>query len=441
MNPRLCWKLVLTIFTTHSLLCGSAWAVDATTATIQALRMAGIITGGAMPASAPEFASMVSSIEAGNYTAAATTAVSSGYFAGYLPRRMARQMMNPQLSEGNVPDNDATTLIVANWIGSGTTASIKSIWSQNATYLVNVAGVNTHIGAMTAAQIAAINWKTDLVQVAGQTALVTSTDASNNTIFTPTPIPAQHVGGFMTLNNVDPNGNGASDLSFVQYGLKDGTNLRAIEALYETSLGLTLPQMVVTGATSAVVPRFIPKLNPSFSVGQNQPACISCHGGGASNLVHGYATFADVFDFDPDHGIIYIPSPTTDSMKSYGSNGDYRSTVKNCNLSDVPAPLCNPDGPAASATQAWNLTLWQTGGMLANWGWQGPTSGSGLNQLGIALGQAQLVYQFLTRRVQREICPLGTFSNTTLNSIAQTAQTQDSFSSIVVAIASDPSCL
>jgi len=37
------------------------------------------------------------------------------------------------------------------------------------------------------------------------------------------------------------------------------------------------------------------KLNPSFSVGQNQPACISCHGGGASNLRHGYATFAETF--------------------------------------------------------------------------------------------------------------------------------------------------
>jgi hypothetical protein len=417
-----------------------ALAVDAQTATIQALRMAGMITGGLMPASAAEFPLMVSDIEAGNYQSAANRAVASVYFPQFLPRRMARQMQNPTLTEGNVPDNDATTFIVANLIGSATPASISVLWSQNATYLVNVAGVQMHMGDMTAAQIAAMNWKTDLVQVAGQTALTTSTDTSGNTVFTPTPLPAQHVGGYMTLNSVQPNG-GASDLSFAQYGLKDGTNLRAIETMYETTMGLTLPQMVVTGGTSAMVPRFVPKLNPSFFTGQNQPACISCHGGGASNLKHGYATFADIFDFDVDHGLIYIPTPTTDSMKSYGSNPDLRSTVKSCNLTQTPAPSCNPDGPAASATQAWDLTLWQTGGMLTQMGWTGPITGSGLNSLGVALGQAKLVYQFLTRRVMREICPLGSFTDTQINTIATQAQTADSFASIVTAIASDPSCL
>jgi hypothetical protein len=421
---------------------GSQAAADATTATVQALRMAGTITGGAMPSTAPEFATMVTQIQAGNYTGAAQTAVNSKYFGDYLPRRMAREMMDPQLSEAGVPDNDATTFIVANLIGSGTTASISKLWSQNATYLINVSvsGVVTqmHAGDLSSDQLQAVNWQTDLVQVAGQTAVLQGVDAANNTIFTATTIPPQHVGGFMTLNEVSPAQNGALDRSFAQYGLKLGTNLRAIEAMYETSMGLTLPQMVVSGATSAMVPRFVPKTSPSFFTGQNQPACISCHGGGASNLLHGYAAFADIFDFDPNAGLIYIPTPTTDTMKSYGSNPDYRDTVKNCNLAN--GDLCNPDGPAASSTQAWDLTLWSNGGMLTTMGWKGSTKGSGLNALGTALGQATLVYQFLTQRVMKEVCPLGSFTPTQLSTIAANAQTTDSFGSIVVAIASDPSC-
>jgi hypothetical protein len=406
--------------------------------------MAGTITGGAMPASAPEFATMVTQIQAGNYLGAAQTAVASKYFGGYLPRRLARQMMNPQLSESDVPDNDATTFIVANLIGSGTTASISKLWSQNATYLINVNVGGTvqqlHAGDLSDLQLAAVNWKTDLVQVAGQVANVTSTAADGSTVFTPTAIPAMHVGGYLTLNKLAPDGSGAEDRSFVQYGLKAGTNLRAIEAMYETTFGFTLPQMVVSGATSAVVPRFIPKLNPSFFTGQGQPACISCHGGGAANLKHGYATFADVFDFDASHGLIYIPAPTTGTMKSYGSDDGKRSTIKTCNLSNVPAPQCNPDGPAASATQAWDLTLWQTGGMLTQMGWTGSITGSGLNSLGIALGKAKLVYRFLVQRVMKEICPLGSFSETQLTAIATSAQTADNFGTIVSQIASDPSC-
>jgi hypothetical protein len=438
-------KQVFFAIGTLLLILGPQAAADATTATVQALRMASAITGGTMPTSAPEFTTMVSQITAGNYAGAAQTAVGSKYYAQYLPRRLARQMQGPQLSEAGIPDNDATTFLVANFIGSGgTTANISKVWSQNATYLINVSvnGVVTqmHAGDLSSDQLQAVNWQTDLVQVAGQTAVLTGTDSTGATTFTATTIPVKHVGGYMTLNEVNTTGNGATDSSFAQHGLKDGTNLRAIEGMYEVAFGMTLPQMVVTGATSADVPRFVPKLNPSFFTGQNQPACISCHGGGASNLLHGYAAFADVFDFDPGAGIIYIPTPTTDTMKSYGSNGGYRSTVKTCDLTQNPPPTCNPDGPAASSTQAWDLTLWKNGGMLTTMGWQGATSGAGLNSLGIALGQAKLVYQFMVQRVMKEICPLGSFSQATLAQIATTAQTQDSLGSIVVAIASDPSC-
>ena len=71
---------------------------------------------------------------------------------------------------------------------------------------------------------------------------------------------------------------------------------------------------------------------------------------------------------------------------------------------------------------------------------EGPITGQCLNALGTALGQAKLVYKFLTTRVMKEICPLGSFSDTTLTSIAAQAQASDNFSTIVVGIASDPSC-
>jgi hypothetical protein len=435
--------LAAAAFLAAALLVGHEAMADAQT--IQALRMANTLTGGLMPSSAPEFAQMVTQIRAGNYQGAAQTAVTSRYFAQYLPRRMARQMMNSQLSESSVPDNDATTFIVANLIGSATTPSIRSLWSQDATYLIRgtIGGVTAdrHAWELTPAQLAAVNWQTDLIRVSGQTALVTSQDAAGNTIYTPTPIPAMHVGGYLTLAKLLPDGGSAQDFSFAQYGLMNGTNLRAIEAMYETTTGLTLPQMVVSGATSAVVPRFVPKLNPSFFTGQGQPACISCHGGGASNLTHGYATFADKFDFDPDRGLIFIPAPTTDTMKSFGSNDGLRGVVRTCDLTRNPAPHCNPDAPiTATSAQAWNLSLWQTGGLLTQMGWQGPTSGTGLNSLGQALGQAKLVYRFLVTRVVREICPLGSFNDTQIGAIADLAQTQDSFATIAVQVAIHPSC-
>jgi hypothetical protein len=391
--------------------------------------MAGTITGGAMPASAPEFAQMVASLQAGNAAAAAQTAVSSKYFAAYLPRRMAKEMMNPQLSEVSIPDNDATTFIVANLIGSGTPASIKNLWTQNATYVVSNASTgNTqkHILDLTSAQIASINWQTDLVQVAGQNA----DDGAGNTI----AIPAMHVGGYLTLSDR------VGDGSIAEYGLSAGTNLRAIEAVYEITMGLTLPQMVIMdGAKAQLTPRFVPEQNPNFFVGQGQAACMSCHAGGASNITHGYAVFADKFDFDPTNGLTYFATPTTNTMKSLGSNSGNRSKVATCNLATF--PTCNPDSYGVDPNQGWDLTTWQTGGLLTQMGWQGPVVGQGLNALGLALGQAQLVYQFLTQRVINEICPLGSISSAQIASIASAASTKDNFGYIVAQVASDPSCL
>src|SRR3954471_16769441 len=97
-----------------SLLIGSvANAVDSVTATIQASRLNGIITGGAIPYTDPVFVKMVSDIQAGDYALAATDAVNSSYFPYYLPRRMAKEMMNAKQSEAGIQDNDGVAFIVA----------------------------------------------------------------------------------------------------------------------------------------------------------------------------------------------------------------------------------------------------------------------------------------------------------------------------------------
>ena len=290
-----------------------------TSATISALRMAGTITGGLMPSTAPEFATMVTNIQAGDYFDAAMAAVGSQYFSKYLVRRMAKEMMTPALSAAGIPDNDATTLIVANLVGSGTTANISKLWSDNSTYLITgVSGATgpMHVLSLTQAQLANVNWTTNLVQVSGQTA--NALDSKGNA--TLVTIPAMHVGGFMTASDRP------GDFSIAQYGFTAGTNLRAIESLYEVSMGLTLPQLItMNGVKAQLAPRFIPGQDPNFFVGQGQPACLSCHGGGAASLTHGYATLADLFDFDNNSGgdgLIYQDPTTvaTQDRKSLGSN-------------------------------------------------------------------------------------------------------------------------
>jgi hypothetical protein len=400
-------------------------ATSAQAATIGALRMAGSITGGLMPSSAPEFSKMVTYIQSSDYYDAAMTAVNSEYFGAYFARRIAKQMMNPALSDVGIPDNDATTAIVANLIGSGTTANISQLWSDNSTYLINVNGTQTHAFGMTAAQLEAVNWQTDIVRVAGQMAV----DVNNK----PIEIPAKHVGGYLTLSNK------AGDGSIAAYGLTAGTNLRAIEGIYEITMGMTLPELVaMDGAKAQLVPKFVPETNPNFFVGQGQPACLTCHGGGASNLTHGYATMADIFNFDPSNGLTYIAAPTTNTMKSLGSNSNNRSATSTCNLAQF--TICNPDSYGADPGQAWDLSTWQAGGLLSQMGWSGPITGEGLNALGQAVGQAGLVYNFLVQRVVGEICPLGMIGSAQIANIAAQAQAQNSFAYIVASVASDPSC-
>lgn len=404
----------------------STTAADSSVAvTASALRMAGTMTGGLMPTSDPTFAQMVTSIQAGNYYDAAMAATTSKYFTKYLVRRMAKQMMNPTMSAAGIPDNDATTFIVGNLMGAGTTANISKLWSDNATYLINVAGVQKHAMDLSATELANVNWNTDLVRVAGQTAKDTNGQGAA------IAIPLKHVGGYVTLSDRN------NDQSLAQYGFNAGTNLRGIEALYEISMGLTLTQMIsMEGAKSQVVPRFVPENDPNFFVGQGQPACISCHGGGASNLTHGYATMADVFDFDG--GLVFIGAPTTSTKKSLGSNAGNRGKTLTCNLAQF--TTCNPDSYGADANQSWDLTSWQQGGLLTQMDWQGPITGQGLNALGTAVGQAGLVYKYLVQRVIQEICPQGSISATQVSTIAKNAQSKDSFAYIVASVASDASC-
>jgi hypothetical protein len=80
-------------------------------------------------------------------------------------------------------------------------------------------------------------------------------------------------------------------------------------------------------------------------------------------------------------------------------------------------------------------------------GWNGPTSGNGLNALGAAVGQASLTYQFMTTRVINEICPTGTIPAATQAAIASQAQNNDvtpgalgGFATIVANVASNPAC-
>jgi hypothetical protein len=86
--------------------------------------------------------------------------------------------------------------------------------------------------------------------------------------------------------------------------------------------------------------------------------------------------------------------------------------------------------------------------MLARMGWTGPVKGDGLNQLGTAIGQAAIVYQFFTKRVINEICPMGMFTQDDLNAIAQAANPYnntstpgtDDIRTIVAMVAANPSC-
>lgn len=411
-----------------------SFAVDVN-ATSEALRLANTITGGYMPTSDPLFAQMVSKVQAGDIAGAASIAAGSTYFAKYLARRLALQMQSPSLDASAGADNDATAFLIAHLAGGpGLKPSISTIWSEDATYLVNVNGTPTHVAGLTSAQLASVNWLTDLVRQDGQNAKATD----GRTIIA---IPEKHVGGYVTLSDR------ASDNSFAMYGATAGTNLRYIEGIWEISTGLQLMDVASTNAPTQMAPRFVPEYDPNFFQGQGQPACIACHGGGMSSVNHGYATVADTFNFDPNRGFEYIAAPTTSTMKSLASDPNLRNTNAACNLAKTPNAACNPDSVGVDPNQGWDLSqTWQASGVLNRMGWTGPTSGQGLNELGKAIGQARIVYEFLTKRIVNEICPLGIFSDEDISRIAAAANPYaspagtDDARTIVMMVASQSSC-
>ncbi|MGZ3690151.1 MAG: hypothetical protein ACXVAX_01530, partial [Pseudobdellovibrio sp.] len=220
-----------------------------------------------------------------------------------------------------------------------------------------------------------------------------------------------------------------------------------IEGIWEIATGLTLVDVQSSAARPQDAPRFVPEYDPNFFVGQGQAACISCHGGGFSSLNHGYSTVADVFDFTTKNGLVYIATPTTATKKSLASDPNKRTVNNTCDLSKNPTAVCNPDSVGADPNNAWDLSAtWSSTGTLIRMGWIGPTSGEGLNALGAALGQASIVYSNLTKRVIREICPMGLITEKEISAIADSANPysakkgSDDIRTIIAAVASHPTC-
>jgi hypothetical protein len=413
--------------------------------TVTALRLANTITGGFMPSSDPLFTQMVAKIQSGDLQGAASIAANSKYFANYMARRLALQMQTPALESSIGTDNDSTAFIVAHLVGTGAQKpSISSLWSENATYLVNVTtnGTTTamHAADLKPAQLQALDWSASLKQVPGQN--VTGITVANGTTTTAAMmLPQKHVGGFLTLSDR------INDNSFAMYGATAGTNLRMIEGIWEISTGLSLVDLESTAAQAQDAPRFVPEYNPNFFHGQGQAACISCHGGGMSSVNHGYSAVADTFDFDPKLGLTYNAAPTVATMKSLGSDPKTRAVTATCDLVKNPTAVCNPDSAGASPSQGWDLRVtWSSTGMLSNMGWKGASNGEGLNALGAAMGQADIVYEFLTKRIVNEICPMGAFTAKEIASIAASANPfavspgTDDIRTIVAKVASHLSC-
>jgi hypothetical protein len=409
-----------------------------------ALRISNTITGGAMPVTDPLFAQIANLTASGDYFGAANVAATSPYFAGYLARRLALQMQNAAYDANASMDNDATAFIIAHLAGVGTGTgsasgsadqkpSISTLWSENATYMVRAGGVQKHVSALTPLELANVNWQTDLVRVAGQTAKSQSGSV--------VAIPSKHVGGYVTLSDH------AGDLSLAQNGAAGGTNLRLIEGIWQVSTGLSLTDVQSVNAPAQAAPRFVPETNPNFFVGQGQAACLSCHGGGMSSLTHGYATVADVFDYDPVKGFTYISAPSVLTMKSLGSDPAKRQAAKVCDLTQANMPACNLDSLGVDPNNGWDVSAtWANTGVLETMGWNGAKTGLGLNELGTAIGKANIVYENLAKRIVLEICPLGSFTKRDIEKIGATANPfktpagTDDVRTLVAMVASHPSC-
>lgn len=396
-------KFRLSLILAFILAAKPAFAFDAA-ATATALRLRNSMTGGLLPTTDPDFQTMVAQVTAGNVLGAAQTAARTKYFASYLARRLALQMQSPALDTTGIKDNDASAFLIAHFVGTpGVAPRISTIWSESATYSVlKPDGEYVHAADLSNDDLANVDWR-----------LMRRTGGQQDSVGV--FLPVKHVGGYTTLSDR------TNDGSFAIYGATAGTNLRFIEGIWEIATGLTLIDVSSGAGSPRQVPRFVPEYDPSFFQGQGQAACISCHGGGMSSLNHGYAAVANVFDVT-GNGFTYITNPTTQTMKSLGSDPGQRSRNQACNLARTPTPVCNPESPDVDPNQGWDVSqVWQTSGVLTTMGWQGPKVGQGLQELGFAIGQSWIVYQFLTQRVIAELCPLGTFSTTEVNRIAATA--------------------
>jgi hypothetical protein len=126
-------------------------------------------------------------------------------------------------------------------------------------------------------------------------------------------------------------------------------------------------------------------------------------------------------------------------MKSLGSMSNNRNATLQCNMTTF--KTCNPDSIQVMPNKGWDVAVtWQASGILSQWGWKGATSGSGLNALGVAIGQAAGVYSWLAQRVMNEICPLGSLHPSDLAAIGAQGQATDDLRTIVAAVASAPTC-
>lgn len=398
----------------------------------KALRLSSVITGGTMPTGSAEFLSMVSAIEGpAGIAGAAKIAISSRYGVGHLMRRIAFQMQNPTGDATSVDDNDATAFIIAHLAGAATLGppSISKLWSDDVTCSVNIMrgqnAMKVKAADLRDNEKLSVDWKTALDCTAGQRAR-SPVDGSS------VVIPAQHVGGYLTLSDRRLDG------SIAEYGATAGTNLRYIYSIWQTATGLGLMDFASSRVPAQVVPRFVPANDPNFLMGQGQNSCISCHGGGLVSVNHGYATVADLFNHTRD-GFFFDESPEVNQRKSLGSSAGNRQRTLECNF--VTFTTCNPDSAGVAADHGWDVSDWAGRGLLARMGWNGPSSGKGLNSLGAALGKATIVYSNLTKRVIREICPLGAIKNDEVEKIAEAAQKTDDFSQIVVEVATHPACL
>ena len=423
----------------------AAGSVEAATpeAIVGALRLSGIITGGTMPTNSADFTTMVGQVGNGDFYGAALTAVQSQYGAGYLLRRLALQMQNAAYNAAISNDSDATAYLMAHFSGAAGVGapSIGKIWSNNLTCLVNVtrngASTQVHAADLTAAEKNTIDWRSALVCAAGQQAIDPVATAAALAIdktaaAVKLTIPAKHVGGYVTLSD-RPN-----DTSFAQVGATAGTNLRYIANLWMVATGMDILSFASTEGRPQNVPRFVPENDPHFLIGGGQTACIACHAGGLAALNHGYSTLADLFDFQ-GNGLNFIATPTTNTMKSLGSNPNNRAKTLTCNLAQF--TVCNPDSVGADPNQSWDLSsTWGARGLLATMGWNGPTAGQGLNSLGSAIGKAGVVYANMVKRVLREICPLGAVPAKDIASITAAAQSSDDIKTVIAQVASNPAC-